>query len=352
MLWRHGGVSARHALRLAIVIAICLLRWPSSIVEDIRIGKRARAVRFDPPPLFIVGHWRSGTTFLQNVLSRDPQFCYPTLVEAMNPYDLLDAPWSPWLRRLLFRAFPDTRPMDDVPVRADLPMEEEFALAAMGAPSFINCFYFPRNLSQTFVREVMIAGTGETEAKRWSEALRYFLAKIAALHPGKRLLLKSPANSARVARLLQEFPDARFIHIHRDPIEVFRSSRRLYARMLPLLALQDYDISKIDEHIMRSYDLVMDRLREELPGVPAGRLCTVRYDNLVARPIETVGRIYRELDLGGFETAKPHMERFLAGTPVKPAPAVPLDAALERQLRERWRRHFDWLGYSFPQRAA
>ena len=57
-----------------------------------------------------------------------------------------------------------------------------------------------------------------------------------------------------------------------------------------MLALQDHDPRQIDAHIMESYGLVMDRLRDGLAGVAAERICTVRYDELVARPLETAGR--------------------------------------------------------------
>lgn len=348
ILWRHGGVSGRRLGTLAVVTASCLLRWPSCIVESLRIRDRVRRVRFDPPPVFIVGFWRSGTTFLHNVMSRDPRFAYPTFIEAVSPYDCVPAPWSPWVRRLVLRAVPAKRPMDDVPVRADLPVEEDVALAAMDAPSFMNCLYFPRDLSGTFMREVMFTGSDTAAMRRWSRTLHEYLAKISAMHPGKRLILKSPANSARVARLMEQFPGAKFVHIHRNPSEVFTSARRLYARMLPLVALQNYDASKIDAHIIRSYELVMDRLREEFPRVPRGQACTVRYDDLVARPLETVKNIYDQLDLGDFEGARPLMESFLASMPVRPAPPAPVEAAVERELCQRWQRHFDWLGYPAP----
>ncbi len=96
----------------------------------------------------------------------------------------------------------------------------------------------------------------------------------------------------------------------------------------------------------------MDRLREGLTRVPDGRLFTIRYDELVVRPLETVKRIYRELDLGEFEVARPLIESFLASTPVRPAPAASLDAELERELRHRWQRQFGWLGYASPPQSA
>ncbi|MDQ3566024.1 MAG: sulfotransferase [Pseudomonadota bacterium] len=43
-----------------------------------------------PPPLFILGHWRSGTTLLHNLLTRDTgQFAYANTYQAVNPRTFL-----------------------------------------------------------------------------------------------------------------------------------------------------------------------------------------------------------------------------------------------------------------------
>src|SRR5262249_47887798 len=139
------------------------------------------------------------------------------------------------------------------------PQEEELALATMGAPSFFNCFYFPKEVSKVFADEVLFA-SGSDRLRLWQQALMYYLAKLASLRPGKPLLLKKPANSPKLPLQTALFPGAKLIHIHRDPTAVFHSTRRLYHRMLPLLALQDYQPMAIDSHILWAYPELMKRL--------------------------------------------------------------------------------------------
>jgi len=38
------------------------------------------------PPLFLVGHWRSGTTLLHELLCLDARYTYPTTHACMNPH--------------------------------------------------------------------------------------------------------------------------------------------------------------------------------------------------------------------------------------------------------------------------
>src|ERR1700680_1544342 len=67
ILSRHGGLSPRSYVQVALLCASALLRWPCYKIEALRTARRIAAVSFDPPPVFIVGHWRSGTTFLHNL---------------------------------------------------------------------------------------------------------------------------------------------------------------------------------------------------------------------------------------------------------------------------------------------
>jgi hypothetical protein len=215
---------------------------------------------------------------------------------------------------MLLHLLPPTRPMDDVPLAPHLPQEEEIAMATMGSLSLFNCFYFPKRLSEVFAREVLFEGVDGKALRSWVECLRDFLAKLGALFPGRRLILKNPAHSARISYLRKIFPRAKFIHIHRHPFDVFRSTQKLYRSLLPLLALQPYDDVAIDEHILWSYVEVMNRLLDSLEELPAHHLSTVTYEELVTAPVATLVRIYRELDLGDFSHVAPVIQPIPAKT--------------------------------------
>jgi hypothetical protein len=278
-------------------------------------------------------------------MSRDGQFCFPTLADAVRPHAFYPGILEWVSRQMLAASLPPARPMDDVPLRLDLPQEEELALASMGAPSFFNCFYFPRDLPATFRREVLFEGLEEQDLRKWRHALVYYLAKLNALHPGQRLLLKNPAHSARLAQIRQLFPSVKIIHIHRDPLEVFASMRRLYQGMAAMVALQDDDPDALDEHILQAYPLVMDRLFESLDDLDPGMHVDVSYAELVRRPVETIERIYDELGLEGFAAARPSISRFAAESTTTARPPSPLEPILVRQISERWHRQITRLGY-------
>jgi hypothetical protein len=218
-----------------------------------------------------------------------------------------------------------------------LPQEEELALGTMGAPSFFNCFYFPNRITEVFAEEVLFDGENDEALTSWRRALTYYLAKLSALHPGRRLLLKNPAHSARIPHLRAIFPGAKFIHIHREPSAVFQSTRKLYRNMLPRCALQTYRPDEIDRHILWSYPELMNRLLDGLAELPPGHVSVVRYDELVADPSATVGRIYSELELGNFSSVAFSIDAYAAKHPHR----IVLEPDIDRQTASRIALHWD-----------
>lgn len=347
-LWRHGGVSARFHPQLLLIAACVLLRMPGCVAERLRVARHVRRVSFDPPPVIIVGHWRSGTTFLHNLLSRDPRFCYPTILDALRPYDFYPSPFEFISRYALLRSVPQVRPMDNMPLDPDLPQEDELALATMGAPSFLNCFYFPARMSEVFAQEVLFGGKDDRILRAWRDGLSYYLAKLAALHPGRRLLLKNPAHSARIPQLRAMFPGAKFIHIHRDPAAVFQSTRKLYRSMLAVSALQDHQSVDIDEHILWSYPAVMTRLLDALDDLPPGTAIALRYDELVADPVKAVDRIYYELNLGNSEVIRRAIAAYVTDHR-RTVTSQNVDPQTASRVASRWDAVRTRLGYPSPE---
>ena len=82
------------------------------------------------PPIFILGHWRTGTTLLHEFMIRDERFGYPTTYECMDPnhFLLTEGLFTRWLNFLV----PTHRPMDNMKAGFDRPQEDEFALCMLG----------------------------------------------------------------------------------------------------------------------------------------------------------------------------------------------------------------------------
>lgn len=290
----HGGIAPTAIPSVAVMIASHGLRFLSCELEIRRADKLAAAAGAMPDPVFIVGHWRSGTTLLANLMSFDEGFFFPTLIEAISPHDFFPSPLEKLSRKLLPLLFPDTRPVDRarVPLRQPFPQEDEMALAALGVPSLFNAFYFPSAAPLAVRREVFFEDLSEAEISEWCRTHKGFVRKLALLHPGKRPLLKNPAHAARIPLLRRMYPRARFILLTRDKAAVVQSTNRLFERLWPLLALQRFDLEAIPSLVEENYLKMESRIGHDWPDVLAKFGLEVEFDRLVANPVETVHAVY------------------------------------------------------------
>lgn len=298
-LSEHGGFSLRALPQVVVMLAGAIARWPFHTFETLRVSHRAASASFKQPPIFIVGHWRSGTTYLHNLMSLDPRLIYPTAADALRPFEFYPSPFGFISRSLLKWSLPTIRPMDNVPLDLDLPQEDELALATMGAPSFFNSFYFPDKLGQIFEREVLLKD--ESNAKRMRHALRHYLGKLQALHPTRRLLIKNPAHSARIGLLRGLFPGAKFIHIHRHPLTVHQSTCKLYRRMIEVSSLQGDCPNDIEQHTLSAYKQLMGSLLSDLQGLPESDRIEIKYEEFVRNPSVEIGRIYGHFRIADYD---------------------------------------------------
>ena len=344
----NGGVDPGHRLRLAGIAGSVAGRLPFTAAERL-YAALAVPQRLDPPPVFIVGHWRSGTTHLYNIMAKG-DFAYVPPIATGLPWDLLLI--GGLFRPLLEKALPEGRAIDNVAVTPDSPQEDEIALASMTTLSFYHALYFPRRFEDHLNAGLFLDGVAPAEIERWERRVRHLYAKLVRSQGGKRLLIKNPVYTGRVAQLARMFPGAKFINMVRNPYEVFVSMRNFYAKLLPELALQDHAHVDIDRAVLAVYPRLMDRLAEDRKALPEGDFVDLRYEDLDRDPIGTVAAAYEALGLDGFEAARPDFERYLASVTSYRKNDFGFPEEVVRLVDQHWSDHVAAQGYAPPGRGA
>jgi hypothetical protein len=272
-------------------------------------GRRIREAALQPP-VFILGHWRSGTTLLHELLVQDPRHGYPNTYQCFDPCHFLLT--ERLIRRYFNWLLPSRRIMDNMPVGWGRPQEDEFALALLGAPSPYLGIAFP-NEGPLDADALDLEGLPPRLRAKWKRTLLWFLRAVAVRDP-RRLVLKSPPHTCRIPTLLELFPDARFVHIVRDPYAVFASTVNLWRTLNRMQALQTPHDRGLRERVFETFNHFHRRLDATRELVAADRFHEVRYEELTKDPVGELRRLYDRLDLGDFATARPHLDRYLAET--------------------------------------
>lgn len=294
------------AIASVVTVGNMALRW----VQENLHGARVRATELVAPPVFVLGHWRTGTTLLHELLVLDPRHTSPTTLQCFVPNHFLLS--EAFFKRYGTVLIPDRRPMDNMAAGWDRPQEDEFALCLLGLPSPYFDVAFP-NRPPTYPGSLDLSGLTPHQLAHWKRTFVRFLKALTYRDP-RRLVLKSPPHTARVPVLLDLFPDARFVHIVRDPYVVFPSTVNLWRSLGKKHGLQAVrDEGRIREKVFTEFRVVYDRLEEAKPRIPKGRFCELRYEELVKNPVPELRRVYEALDLGDFEAVRPRLEEFARG---------------------------------------
>jgi hypothetical protein len=313
--------------------------WTSGFArtERARYGDQIRKAPVHGP-VIVLGHWRSGTSLLVRLMALNDAFAYPNMFQTYHPRTFITT--EPWLARFTAPFLPRNRVSDGLAVGYSLPGEDELALAAMTGLSVRIGRMFPRR-TQHYDRFLTPEGFDPVEAAAWTAALREFLQKLTWKY-NRPLILKSPPHTGRIGLLLKAFPDARFIHIHRDPYAVFRSTCDELIATAPFSRLQRHTEPNLTGLVLDRYRRLHDAYFEQRPLVPDGRLHEVRFESLERDPVGEVERIHRALALPGFDRSKPVLARH-----VKTLSAhrknlhPPLSAPLRDRIANTWENAFE-----------
>jgi hypothetical protein len=311
-------------------------------LERWRCGAKLRNLVV-PPPLFVLGHWRQGTTHLHNLLTQDARFAYATTYEACFPHTFLT------MEGLSTRFFgfllPKQRPMDAMEWSLSSPQEDEFALALLSRCSPCLAWAFPRE-RQRYARHLTFEQASAEELARWQAAFDGYVRKLTFRH-GRPLVLKSPPHTARIRLLLALFPEAKFVHIRRDPFTVFLSTRRAILANLRLHRLQSDPWPDLDDSILAQYREMYDAYFAQRALVPADRLIEVSFEDLEREPLAVVRQVYQALCLPDFASVEPALQTYVASLGhYRKNVYPPLDPALRRRIAETWRPCFEEWGYA------
>lgn len=265
-------------------------------------------------PVFILGLPRSGTTVLFNLLAQDPANRTPLGWEVQFPSPP-PAPETYSTDRRIDQARKYFGRMDSMApalasiheVGAELPQECMPIMAhTLLSPQPSIAYNIPGY--QDWVDQ-QDAGPAYTYH-------RHFLEHLQSRHMKSRWVLKSPVHLATLDALLHEYPDARLIFTHRDPVEAIPSLASLIYTVRGIVS-DSVEPKKVGPEQLDWWARALDHaMRVRAKHADKSRQMTdIFFDEVVADPVAALRRAYDRLEMSWSKAVEDRMRAFLATNP-------------------------------------
>src|SRR5437870_3276070 len=237
-------------------------------------------------PLFIVGLPRSGTTLLHILLAADPQHRAPLTWEVMTP----SPPTNQNERQRIRRA---ARNLSSL--RWLAPMFENVHALGPAMPQECVSLMSPTFLSDQFDTMYNVpsyrAWFFSRDLRPAYEFHRHSLQQLQFRESAERWVLKAPAHMFAAPALLSVYPDARFVQIHRAPMEAVVSVSSLVT-ILRRVFSDDVDPIQVGRDALTYWSQALKTFMRARDQLPVSRVCDLRYDDVRRDPIAAAGRVY------------------------------------------------------------
>ncbi len=327
-----------------------LLSEPFRLIEHRKYQDIADNSSSEKSPVFIIGHWRSGTTFTHYLLSQDPGFFYQNKYENFFSDNFLTTEefFKPVLSKVMnfFNPVQEWRSNISKTMNLDTPSESDTALIAeISEVTYHWAHLFPKSAKTYFDKYLFLEDLTSDELEKWQITMKSILDKSYLKYEKDDLLIKNPGDTARIKFLLDIYPGAKFIFLHRNPYEVFYSNLKLWTHVLKTVALQKISEEEKKQLVLHVYEKLHRKYLEQRELLKSNQLFEVSYEEITNHPLPTLKTAYEQLELKGFDKAYPYFKNYIDNRPKWEKSGYDMSTADIRQINKQWDFAFRLWGY-------
>ena len=340
-------ISPRYAARFAYSVALSTIMSPFYIRERVKYDRQTAETPIVKDPVFIIGHWRCGTTLMHNILTRDQQFGYFTTYQTLIPSIFISG--EKLFKPIVVASLPKKRPMDDGDLGADLPQEDIYALGALSPYSYYHGWCFPQNMAH-YNNYIDFNNASPQTIEDWKKTYLFLLKKITMFHQGKQLILKNQDNTGKIPQLLEMFPDAKFIYMYRNPYDLYMSMLKFMRKVIPLYCVQTPPpLKDVEDHMVTLFTHMTKKYLQDKSLIPQENLAEIRYEDFITQPLKTVNTLYKKFNLDGYQDIEASFKSYLATQKTIHMDNYTFTDSIKKRIENHWGFALKEYQYTHPQ---
>jgi omega-hydroxy-beta-dihydromenaquinone-9 sulfotransferase len=349
-LFKGGGISLKGLFLLPAYYLQILPSLPFALLQFLIYGRRINNTVISKDPIFILGHYRSGTTLLQKLMVSNRLFGFLTNYDALFPNsNLLFGKRMQYVFQWLINLLKIKNPFfhNSIVNLSEPTEEDDYLMNKASAYSAYWGLVFPKrwhewlNGNQQFMNQQYCKGW----KKEYLKAIKY----ITFRNNGKQLVLKSPPNTERISMLVEMFPEAKFIYIYRNPFHMYYSVKNMWQRaILKLYSIQKISDEALDEIIFGHLIYLVEQYEKDKKLIPEGNLVEISYEKLKSDSFNTMQKIYSGINLPDFELTTNDLRLQLKMEKDYQNFQYHYSEATFKKITERWGKYIHQWNYKSP----
>jgi hypothetical protein len=307
---KGGGFSAKYALRFISHVLRFIVLEPIRLLELIFFYRKISNHELTEDPIFVLGHWRSGTSHLQTLLRLDPRTTSIGIFSSIFSGNfLLTSSTIKPIAQGICKLFRIEYSIQRTPLDLDYPGEMDTALCFLpNSHSYTWGHVFPSRFKKHL--DMSVFNDDPKSTSNWLNDYDHLIKKVSLFSKRKRVVVKSPGDTGRLKFLLERYPNAKFVYIHREHEAVYHSNLFLWNIIRNRFSLQYLSDELIHENIIYTYPRLLKRYNEDRELLGENQLVEISFKELRIEPLQVLEKIYSNLELGELpiDIVKPHLK--------------------------------------------
>ena len=334
----NNSISPKYYINVFLTFIIIVLLSPFQLID--KLVFLFTVTKKNEDPVFIIGHWRSGTTFLHNLLCQDKSYGY------FNTYNSLfiNNIYSSFLFKTLMKIImPKSRPSDGMKLDVDLPQEDEFALSNYTTLSHYLFFFFPNKYKKFYLENIRF---NNNRSLKWINDYHTIIQRIYEYTNKSKIIIKNPSNTARIKYLVKKYPNAKFIHIYRNPIFVYLSTYKFFYELFPSVNLQKIGENRLKELVIYNYREMYKDYFKQKKLIRKENLIEIPFEEFRSSSLKHVKKIYQKFNIEGYLNNEDSFKKYIDNQKSHKMNTYKIEKDLLKRIKNEFKQSLKEMNYS------